>query len=133
MAAKPRKRAAAKRAKRPKKTATSTSEGPLLKRVRTALSGSRGITEKRMFGGSCFMLRGNMSCGVTNTGVDLMVRVGPDAHAETLGRKHARPMDITGRPMKGFVFVDPAGTRTTAQVARWIELGVGFARTLPAK
>ena len=111
----------------------SSSEGPLLERVRTALAARRNVTEKRMFGGSCFLIRGNMSCGVTKTGKDLMVRVGPDAHAKALARKHARPMDITGRPMKGFVFVDPAGTRTTAQVERWVDMGAAFARSLPAK
>ena len=76
------------------------------------------IVEKKMFGGLCFMVSGAMTVGVTGT--DLMVRVGPDAHADALGRPHARPMDFTGRPMKGFVFVDAAGTKTRRQLAPWV-------------
>jgi hypothetical protein len=108
-------------------------ESALLERVRRAVARKRGIREQRMFGGSCFLVNGNMACGVTKSGVDLMVRVGPDAHTHALSRKHARPMDITGRPMKGFVFVDAAGSRTQAQVTNWVERGLDYARSLPAK
>ena len=71
--------------------------------VRVVLGPLTGLTEKKMFGGLAFMLHGNMCVGVTND--DLMVRVGPEQHAELLALPHARPMDFTGRPMKGFVFV----------------------------
>ena len=103
----------------------------LAERIRGVLARKRGITEKKMFGGLCFLLRGNMLCGVM--GSDLMVRVGPDAYEDALGRAHAREMDFTGRPLKGMVSVDAAGLRTGRQLGAWVERGLGFARTLPAK
>ncbi len=90
-----------------------------------------GVTEKKMFGGLSFMLRGNMCCGVT--GEDLVVRVGPDQHEQLLAKPHARPMDFTGRAMKGFVFVGPGGYRNDEALARWVQRGVEFALSLPAK
>ena len=94
----------------------------LAERVRAELDAQAPATElveKKMFGGLCFMVGGAMALGVTGT--DLMVRVGPESHAEALAKPHARPMDFTGRPMKGFVFVDPEGTRTRRQVAPWVK------------
>ena len=76
------------------------------------------VVEKKMFGGLCFMVGGAMTVGVTGT--DLMVRVGKEVHEAALAQPHARPMDFTGRPMKGFVFVDAAGTSTRRQVAPWV-------------
>ena len=76
------------------------------------------VVEKKIFGGLAFMLDGAMTVGISGT--DLMVRVGPQAHSDALARPHARPMDFTGRPMKGYVFVDAAGTRTRRQVAPWV-------------
>ena len=73
-------------------------------RVLKVLEGREGLTERKMFGGIAFMLNGNMCCGETND--DLMVRVGADGLEDALDQPHARPMDFTGRPMKGFVFVD---------------------------
>ncbi len=84
-----------------------------------------------MFGGIAFMLNGNMCCGVIND--DLMVRVGPDGFEDALGRPHARPMDFTGRPMKGFVFVGSEGTDASATLIGWVQRGVAFAGSLPAK
>jgi TfoX/Sxy family transcriptional regulator of competence genes len=78
----------------------------VLTRSRTLLEERADITERRMFGGHCFMLGENMVCGVTGDG-SLMVRVGKDAYAEALTRPHAREMDFTGRPMHGMVFVAP--------------------------
>lgn len=105
----------------------------LVRRVRSALlrHGARAPREIRMFGGVCFTVGGHMCCGVA--GRELMVRVGPDAHAAALARPHARPMDFTGRPLRGFVFVGPAGTARPAQLARWIGLALSFADTLPPK
>jgi TfoX/Sxy family transcriptional regulator of competence genes len=76
------------------------------------------VVEKKMFGGLCFMVAGAMAVGVTGT--DLMVRVGKDAHEQAVAQPHARPMDFTGRPMKGFVFVDAAGTSTQRHVGTWV-------------
>ena len=100
-------------------------------RVRALLRGRRGISEKKMFGGICFLHRGNMCCGVTNE--DFMVRVGAEAYEEVLARKHAREMDFTGRPLKGMVYVSKPGIRTKRQLEAWVDRGLSFARTLPAK
>jgi len=99
-------------------------------RVLKVLDGREGLTERKMFGGIAFMLNGNMCCGVTND--DLMVRVGADGLEDALDQPHARPMDFTGRPMKGFVFVD-AGAVGDRVLRRWIQRGVTFAESLPAK
>lgn len=100
-------------------------------RIRTVLARRRGIVEKRMFGGLAFMLNGNMSVGVVDD--KLMVRVGPKAFDEALERKFARPMDFTGRPMKGFVYVEAEGIRTDETLKTWVDRGVAFAKSLPKK
>ncbi|HEX6202443.1 MAG TPA: TfoX/Sxy family protein [Thermoanaerobaculia bacterium] len=103
----------------------------LAARVRRALAGHPGLAEKRMFGGLCFLLRGNMCCGVV--GDELMVRVGPEEHRAALALPHAREMDFTGRPLRGFVYVSPAGIAADAELAAWVERGARFAESLPAK
>lgn len=103
----------------------------LAQRVRTVLKGRHGITEKRMFGGICFMVNGNMCCGVEKN--RLMLRVGKERHDEILAKKHARPMDFTGRPMRGFVFVDAEGFKTAAMLRKWVDFGFTFAKSLPSK
>ena len=103
----------------------------LTERVREALSKERGVIEKKMFGGICFMVHGNMCVGIA--GEDLMVRCGPAEYEKALKAKHARPMDFTGRPMKGFVFVSPEGCKTSVQLKKWTGLGVSFAKSLPRK
>ena len=99
-------------------------------RVLKMMVGREGLTERKMFGGIAFMLNGNMCCGVTND--DLMVRVGADGLEDALDQPHARPMDFTGRPMKGFVFVD-AGAVGDGVLRQWVQRGVIFAESLPAK
>ena len=103
----------------------------LADRIRTSLEGRPGVTERKMFGGIGFMIHGNMCCGVVID--DLMVRVGPDSHEASLALPHARPMDFTGRPMKGFVFVGPGGINDEAALSGWIARGVTFAQSLPKK
>ena len=103
----------------------------LAQRVRQHLSGRDGITERKMFGGLCFMLNGNMFCGVVKD--ELMVRVGPAGHEAALRRPHARPMDFTGRPMTGMVFVEPPGTADEADLASWVADCLAFSARLPAK
>ncbi len=103
----------------------------LAERVRGVIADETGVSEKRMFGGLTFLLNGNMCCGLTGT--DLMVRVGPDAYQEALARPHAREMDFTGKALKGFVFVAPAGTTSDADLRAWVRLGREYARSLPAK
>lgn len=103
----------------------------LAERVRQALNVRDGVTEKKMFGGLAFMLHGNMSVGVEKD--RLMVRVGPDRYDEALVRPHARPMDFTGRPMKGFVYVPLEGLSTDADLQEWVQLGADFALSLLRK
>ena len=99
--------------------------------IRELLADRHSVVEKRMFGGIAFMLRGNMCCGIVRD--DLMVRVGPERHHEALAQPHARPMDFTGRPMRGMVYVTPDGFRTDSDLKRWLELGLLFAASLPPK
>jgi TfoX/Sxy family transcriptional regulator of competence genes len=102
----------------------------LAERVREALGARRGLSEKRMFGGVAFLLGGRMFCGIVKD--ELMVRVGPERDAEALRQPHVRPMDFTGRPMRGYVYVAREGLRTARALAGWVEWGAGFAATLPA-
>ena len=100
-------------------------------RVRRILSTRGDFIEKRMFGGLCFMVSGGMCCGLTST--TLMVRVVPEEYEKTLALPHARPMDFTGRPLTGMVYVDTAGYETDAALAKWVQRGVNFVSGLPAK
>src|SRR5689334_22908767 len=102
----------------------------LAERIRESL-GSARTTERKMFGGLAFMSRGHMFVGIAKG--TLMVRVGPAAYAAALKRPHAREMDFTGRPMKGYVFVDPPGFEADAALASWVHAGLSFVATLPAK
>lgn len=100
-------------------------------RVRRILSRRRDVVEKNMFGGLCFMVNGSMCCGFTSTA--FMVRVGPAHYEEALAQPHARPMDFTGRPLAGMVYVDPAGFKTDAALSKWVQRGVDFVSALPRK
>lgn len=103
----------------------------LANRVRDVFGVDPAILEKKMFGGIAFMDRGHMCCGIL--GEELMVRVGPDAYADALAAAHARPMDFTGRPMKGMVMVATEGLADAAALRAWVERGRAFTGTLPAK
>ena len=100
-------------------------------RVREILQHKTEFEEKKMFGGLSFMVNGYMSCGVLN---DLFVaRVGPDAYQSALGKPHTRPMDFTGRPMKGYVYVEAEGFADQGQLAGWIDACLAFVATLPPR
>ncbi len=103
----------------------------LADRIRKQLESENGVVEKKMFGGLAFMVNGNMSCGVV--GEDLMVRVGPEAYESALAEPDAREMDFTGRPMKGMIYVTADGIRTAKRLAFWVQKGLKFAKSLPAK
>lgn len=103
----------------------------LADRVRDILGPRQGITEKKMFGGLAFLLRGNMLLAVSDRG--LMARVGPAGFEEALARDHVRPMDFTGRPMKGYVYVDPTGLESEDDLAYWVERCAAFVGSLPPK
>jgi TfoX/Sxy family transcriptional regulator of competence genes len=100
----------------------------LAERIRAVVGRLPDIMEKKMFGGLAFLQDGKMFCGIVNS--DLMVRVGPDRYEESLAKQHARPMDFTGRPMNGYVFVGSRGCRTEQDVRTWVELGAAFVATL---
>jgi TfoX/Sxy family transcriptional regulator of competence genes len=102
----------------------------LADRMREALKFYDGIVERKMFGGHCWMLRGNMLCGV-EVG-RYMFRVGKELEAEALSRPGASPMDITGRPMTGFIWVQAAKAKGD-RLADWVALASSFVSTLPAK
>jgi TfoX/Sxy family transcriptional regulator of competence genes len=108
-----------------------TYDEKLAARIRRALPPTERVVEKRMFGGVAYMLDGKMICGVADR--DLMVRVGAEAYEAALARPHVRPMDFTGRPLTGYVFVGPSGSRTDAAVASWVRQASAFVATLPAK
>ncbi len=93
-------------------------------RVRRMLSDRSDVVEKRMVGGLSFMVGGSMCCGVT--GDALMVRVGADARDRMLAEPHVRPMKLGGRPLAGFVCIEPAGFRTDPALRAWVQRGIEF-------
>lgn len=103
----------------------------LAHRVRRALGSLDNITERKMFGGLAFMLNGNMCCGVDKS--NLVVRTGPDHYEEALQRPNARVFDLTGRPMRGFVYVDEEGLGEDSALQDWVNSAVTFAGSLPPK
>jgi hypothetical protein len=103
----------------------------LAERVRKVMKGRRGLSEKKMFGGLSFLMRGRMCCGVL--GEKLVVRVSPEEYDDILENPHIAPMDFTGRALKGFVYVLPGGTKSDEALKKWIGLAVAFVRKPPAK
>ena len=106
------------------------SEG-LADRLRDTFSTRCETQERKMFGGLAFMVKEHMCCGIS--GEDLMVRVGPGAYEAALKRSFARPMDFTGKPLKGFVYVSSKGLKTESQLERWVDEAIRFVDTLPPK
>lgn len=103
----------------------------LAARARAAFPADLTVEERKMFGGLAFMVNGHMSCGIV--GDQFMVRIAPDQYDEALRRPHVQPMDFTGRPMRGFVYVTPEGVASEPALSQWIERGVAFASNLPPK
>jgi TfoX/Sxy family transcriptional regulator of competence genes len=104
----------------------------LANRIRELMAGEVGVTEMKMFGGLAFLIGGNMSVGVSGQG-GLMVRVEPDDTDELLEEPHARPFEMRGRSMVGWLRVDEEGVRTQGELQPWVERGVEYARSLPPK
>lgn len=99
--------------------------------MRPMLLPRAGISEKNMFGGIAFLVHGNMCCGIWK---DLLViRLSVEAATVELKKPHVRVMDITGRPMKGWLFVEPAGFKKDADLFLWVEKAFSFASSLPPK
>jgi len=103
----------------------------LAQRIRSELSQVASLTEKKMFGGVGFLIRGNMACGI-NKG-RLIVRVGQENDEKALAKPYTRPFDFSGKPMAGWVMVDPGGYDSGEELKNWIKLAVAFTLTLPAK
>ncbi len=97
----------------------------LVQRIREQLEGDPRVSEKKMFGGIAFFVNGNMAAGTMKD--ELMVRVGPDGHDAAVAQPHARAMDFTGRTMRGFVQVAPAGFEDDADLRAWLARGIAFA------
>ncbi len=100
-------------------------------RIRTILADRRVVQERKMFGGLAFMVRGHMCCGVVDD--TLMARVGPDHYVTALGQSHVREMDFTGKPMKGFVYVDPLVFESDELLRYWVGLCKQFVASLPPR
>ncbi len=103
----------------------------LAERVRGVLNDTLNLDEKKMFGGLAFMLNDYMLVGITDE--RLMARVGPDNYEMALQKPFVTPMDFTGRPMKGYVYVQPGGIEEDEELAYWVDLCAAFVKTLPPK
>ena len=104
----------------------------LANRIRELIAGEADVTETRMFGGLAFLIRGNMAVAASGQG-GLMVRVEPGETAALVAKPHARPFEMRGREMKGWLRVDDEGVRTKRQLEPWVRRGVAYARSLPQK
>ena len=103
----------------------------LANRVREVLAERNDLTERKMFGGVAFLVAGHMACGVIKE--DLMLRLGEEGADAALDRPHTRVMDFTGRPSKGAIYVEPAGTGDDAELRAWIDRALAYVATLPPK
>jgi len=103
----------------------------LASRIREQLIARDGYVEKKMFGGICYLLHGNMACGIV--GNQLIVRVGKEKYAAALELPHTSIFDFTGRPMTGWVQVGPAGTTAEEDLETWLQKGLAYALSLPPK
>ena len=104
----------------------------LAHRIRELVSAEAAFTEKKMFGGLAFLVGGNMAVAASGQG-GLMVRVDPADTGALLAKPHARPFEMRGREMRGWLRVDPEGLRTKRQLAAWVTRGVAYAGSLPSK
>src|SRR5436853_4473225 len=101
-------------------------------RVRAALASRRGVVEKKLMGGLCFMVNGAMCCSVSGRG-GLLIRVAANARAQVITEPHVAPMEMRGRLMTGFVRVAPEGYGTAAALRKWVERGVAAAQEAKRK
>jgi len=104
----------------------------LADRIRELIAAERGVEEKRMFGGLAFLINGNMSIAASGQG-GLLVRVAPEATETLLRRDHVEPMVMAGRQTRGWLRVAADGVKTKRQLQAWVNRGVEYAKSLPAK
>lgn len=100
-------------------------------RVREHFENRADVSEKKMFGGLCFMVRDHMCCGIVDN--TLMGRVGPNRYEQCLAQPYVNKMDFTGRPMKGMIYVSPEGISEDSALAGWLNICTDFIETLPPK
>ena len=108
-----------------------TEDEILIERIRPVLRRRKGFSEKRMFGGVCFMINGNMCVGTWKG--SLIVRLGRENHEKTLAEPHTKPADMGGRVMKGWALVEPAGIESEDGLKDWVRRAAKFAGSLPPK
>ena len=104
----------------------------LAERLREQLAEVDNVTEKRMFGGLAFLVNGHLAMSASRHG-GMMVRVGAEGSDEALSRPHARLIEMRGRPMTGWIFVEHEGVRTKRQLQSWVRRGLKFVHSLPPK
>ena len=104
----------------------------LAARMRELLAGEADVTEQRMFGGLAFLVGGNMAIAASGQG-GVLVRVDPEQSDELVRTTDAYLMEMRGRSMAGWLRVDPEHVRTDGELAKWVDLGIAYARSLPAK
>jgi TfoX/Sxy family transcriptional regulator of competence genes len=104
----------------------------LADRIRELIAGDDDVSERRMFGGLAFLAAGNMAVAASGQG-GLMVRVDPEDTAALVTREHAGPFEMRGRPVEGWLRVDPDGVRTRRQLEPWVTRGLAYARSLSPK
>jgi TfoX/Sxy family transcriptional regulator of competence genes len=104
----------------------------LAERIRRLVAGESELTEKKMFGGLAFLIQGNMAVAASGQG-GILVRVDPADSDTLVARANARPMEMRGRTMQGWLRIDAEDVRADAQLAEWVGIGTTYARSLPAK
>jgi TfoX/Sxy family transcriptional regulator of competence genes len=104
----------------------------LANRIRELLAGESGITEMKMFGGLAFLIRGNMAIAASGQG-GLLVHVDQEKGDALIAKTSARPMEMRGKEMAGWLRVDAGDVKTKRQLTTWVDIGAGYARSLPAK
>jgi TfoX/Sxy family transcriptional regulator of competence genes len=104
----------------------------LAERIRELIGDQPDVTEKKMFGGLAFLIRGNMAVAASGQG-GVLVRVDPETSDGLVAKTKARPMEMRGRAMQGWLRVDLGDVRTKRELASWVKRGTAYARTLPAK
>ena len=104
----------------------------LAQRIRDLVGGESGLTEQKMFGGLAFLIGGNMAVAASGQG-GILVRADPEESDALVATTNARLMEMRGREMRGWLRVDAEDVRTEGELARWVEWGVAYARSLPAK
>ncbi len=108
-----------------------TNDTALSERIRPVLARRKGMSERKMFGGVCFMINGNMCVGTWKG--SLIVRLDKSEYGRMLAEPHVKPADMNGRAMRGWVLVEPAGIESDDDLAAWVERAVKFTDSLPAK